>query len=170
MGRARNTDIELMGLSETRRGPNYVVHVRRNAFNDPGLPPFWELTVEDSQHSYRILVGVPADELDDVVQNLPEPSAQRNGVDFMRGVVEAVLPEDIRRLTGETVLAYNVYNVKSAPPGSPYRKGQRYNDADLARPITYTDADIAENNRRKGALLRRLEAEIVEARAPSLRF
>ncbi|MFB9980190.1 hypothetical protein ACFFNA_11115 [Mesorhizobium kowhaii] len=159
-----------MGASETRRGPNYVVHIRRNAFNDPGLPPFWELTVEDSQHSYRILVGVPADELDVVVQNLPRPSAQRNGVDFIRGVMEVFLPDDIRRLTGETMLTHNMYNVKSAPPGSLYRKGQRYNDADLTRQITYTDADIAENDRRKDALLRRLEAESAEARSPSLRF
>lgn len=170
MGRSRNTDTELMGASETRRGSNYTVHIKRNAFNGPGLSAFWELTVEDSRHSYRILVGVPANELDVVVQNLPEPSAQRNGVDFVRGVKEVVLPEDIRRLTGETMLAYNVYNVKSAPPGSPYRKGQRYNDADLTRPITHTDADIAENDRRKDALLRRFEAEIAEARAPSLRF
>ncbi|MFD2053641.1 hypothetical protein ACFSQT_11235 [Mesorhizobium calcicola] len=154
----------------TRRTPNYIVRFIRKAFNDPALPPFWELTVGNSRYSYRVILSLPADELETAMQSLPLPSAERNGVDFMRAYKEVILPEDIRRLSGDATMAFLTYKVEFAPPGSPYRKGQRYNEADLTRPITHTDADIAENDRRRDALLRRFEAEIAEARLPSLRF
>ncbi|TPK96974.1 MULTISPECIES: hypothetical protein [unclassified Mesorhizobium] len=143
----------------TRHTPNFVVHFRRNEFYDPAFPPFWELTVANSRHSYRVMVGVPADQLDLAIKKLPEPSAERHGVDFMRAYKEVFLPDDIRRLTGETMMAFLIYKVKSAPPGSSYEEGRYYNDADLARPITQTEADIAANDRRKEVLLRKLEAE-----------
>ncbi|AZO23546.1 hypothetical protein EJ070_24635 [Mesorhizobium sp. M1E.F.Ca.ET.045.02.1.1] len=155
--RGNNNGVE--GLEGTRHTPNFVVHFRRNEFYDPRFPPFWELTVSNSRHSYRVMVGIPADQLDLAIKKLPEPSAERQGVDFMQAYKEVYLPDDIRRLTGESLLGFLIYKVKFAPPESPFEEGRYYNDADLARPITQTEADIAANDRRKEALLRRLDAE-----------
>ncbi|MDX8464682.1 hypothetical protein RFM26_03175 [Mesorhizobium sp. VK23B] len=155
--RGNNNGVE--ALEGSRHTPNFVVHFRRNEFYDPGFPPFWELTVSNSRHSYRVMVGIPADQLDLAIKKLPEPSAERQGVDFMQAYKEVYLPDDIRRLTGESLLGFLIYKVKFAPPGSPYKEGQYYNDADLTRPITQTEADIAANNRRRETLLRRLETE-----------
>jgi hypothetical protein len=149
------------------QGPNYTVQFKRSSLEEPGLPPFWELTVENSKHSYRVLVGVPAEELDVLMMRLPEPTRERHGVDFWCGAGEAILPEDIRRLTGETMMVFLVYKVISAPPGSPYKKGQKFNDADLARPITATRADIEADDRRKEMLLRQIEADISGRVSPS---
>ncbi|THF58145.1 hypothetical protein [Ollibium composti] len=156
--------------SGTRRFPDYSVHFKRNPFHDPALPPFWELTVENSRYSYRVLVGVPGDELDALMDRLPTPTHERHGVDFWRGVGQAILPEDIRRLTGETMMAFLVYKVMSAPPGSPYKKEQKFNDADLGRPITPTPEDIEADDRRKEMLLRQFEVEIVVNGSASPRF
>lgn len=143
----------------TQRTPNYVVHFHRNAFFEPGLPPFWELTVESSEYSYRVIICLPADELEAAMQSFPQPTAEKHGVDFMRAFKEVFLSDDIRRLTGETMIALLIYKVKSAPPGSSYEQGRYYNEADLARPITQTEADVAANDRRKEALLRKFEAQ-----------
>ncbi|WP_296745744.1 hypothetical protein [Mesorhizobium sp.] len=165
MGKRNNTDndsIDPMAhyvRQGTRHTPNFVVHFHRNEFYDPALPPFWEMTVSNSTHSYRVMVCVPADQLDKAINKLPEPSAERHRVDFMLAYKEVYLPDDIRRLTGESLMGLLVYKVKSAPPGSPFKEGRYYNDADLARPITQTEADIAANDWRKEALLRRLEAK-----------
>ncbi|TRC89712.1 hypothetical protein FJV80_07935 [Mesorhizobium sp. WSM4310] len=158
MGRRRNNN-GVEGQEGTRHTRNFIVHFRRNEFYDPGFPPFWELTVSNSRHSYRVMVGVPADQLDLAITKLPEPSAERQGVDFMQAYKEVYLPDDIRRLTGESLMGFLIYKVKFAPPGSPFTEGRYYNDADLARPITQTEADTAANDRRKEALLGRLEAE-----------
>ncbi|MER8748096.1 hypothetical protein NKH57_02280 [Mesorhizobium sp. M1050] len=143
-----------------RRTPNYVVHFQRNPFYDPALPPFWELTVGNSRYSYRVILCLPADELETAMRSLPVPSAERHGVDFMRAYKEVILPEDIRRLSGETIMAILIHKVKFAPPGSPYKQGRYYNDADLSRPITQTEADVAANDRRNEALLKAVEVEI----------
>lgn len=111
-------------------------------------------------HSYRVIIGVAAEKLDLAMQNLPEPSAERHGVNFIRAYKEVILPGDIRRLSGETMIAFLIYKVKFAPPGSPYQQGRYYNDADITRQITQTEADIAANDRRTEALLRGVEVEI----------
>ncbi|MFB9984928.1 hypothetical protein ACFSOZ_24355 [Mesorhizobium newzealandense] len=178
MRRSKNTDFldgrdfaaEVLGDEGFRRCPNYVVQFRRLPHQEAGIPPFWELHVHSSRNSYTVNVGIPADELDFAIQRLPEPSPEREGVVFVRVAAEVILPEDIRRLCGETLFAFLIYKVVSAPPGSSFRNGQRYNDADLARPIGSTEADKAANERRKRTLLNRFAEEPEEGYLPSPRF
>ncbi|MGX9147751.1 hypothetical protein [Mesorhizobium sp. 128a] len=131
----------------TRHTLNYAVHYQRNPFYDPDLPPFWELTVENSGCSYRVMIGVAADKFELAMQNLPEPSAERHGVDFIRAYKEVILPEDIRRLSGETMMAFLIYKVKFAPravlqrrrscsPDHPNRGGPRRQRQAQGRPAT----------------------------------
>ncbi|WP_189426914.1 hypothetical protein, partial [Mesorhizobium sp. M1C.F.Ca.ET.144.01.1.1] len=92
---------ELVGDEGFRRCPNYVVHFRRLPHHEVGIPPFWELHVQNSLNAYTVNVGIPADELDFVIQRLPEPSPEKEGVVFVRARDEVILPEGIRRLCGE---------------------------------------------------------------------
>ncbi|TPJ54719.1 hypothetical protein [Mesorhizobium sp. B2-6-4] len=166
----RDLTPELVGDEGLRRCPNYVVHFRRLPHHDVGIPPFWELHVQNSRTFYTVNVGIPADELDLVIQRLPEPSSENEGVVFVRARDELILPEDIRRLCGETLLPFLIYKVVSAPPGSPFKNGQRYNDADLTRPIRPTEADKVANEKRKQALLDRFAHETEQGYSPSPRF
>lgn len=166
----RGFTAEVFGDEGFRRCPNYVVHFRRLPHHEVGIPPFWELHVQNSRNSYTLNVGIPADELDLVIQRLPEPSSENEGVVFVRARDELILPEDIRRLCGETLLPFLVYKVVSAPQGSLFKNGQRYNDADLTRPIRPTEADKVANERRKQALLDGFAHETEQAYSPSPRF
>ncbi|TGQ73008.1 MULTISPECIES: hypothetical protein [unclassified Mesorhizobium] len=166
----RDLTAELVGDEGFRRCPNYVVHFRRLPHHEVGIPPFWELHVQNSLNAYTVNVGIPADELDFVIQRLPEPSPEKEGVVFVRARDEVILPEGIRRLCGETLLPFLIYKVVSAPLGSPFKNGQRYNDADLTRPIAPTEADKVANERRKQILLDRFAQETEQGYSPSPRF
>ncbi|KRB31506.1 hypothetical protein [Mesorhizobium sp. Root172] len=178
MKRSKNADFlegrdlaaELVGDEGFRRCPNYVVRFRRLPHQEVGIPPFWEMHVVNSQNSYTVNVGIPAEELDLVIQHLPEPSSENEGVVFVRARDEVILPEDISRLCGETLLPFLIYKVVSAPPGSPFKNGQRYNDADLTRPIMPTEADKTANEKRKQTLLDGFAEEIEDRCSPPSRF
>ncbi|TPK66334.1 hypothetical protein FJ546_06050 [Mesorhizobium sp. B2-4-19] len=158
------------GEQGTKSGPGFLVDFRRRPDWVEGNPNIWELDVRGSHNEYSVIVGALSSQLDVLIQRLPEPNAERQGVMFGRTLVEVILPPDIRRLCGETLLLALVYRVLAAPAGSPYNQGQSFADADLSRPVAATKADKVANERRKEALLRQFEFDMAEGRSLSQQF
>jgi hypothetical protein len=127
----------------------------------------WWFSVSDGRHQYRVESVSSQINVEAFSARLKAPDANLHNAVLIHRSRSLYLPEDMERLMGVPVLAYDEYVVIDCSPNSNLARGGRYNPSlDPGKRMTYTKADENRNERRREAVLQRWDVQHVDDPLP----